>query len=112
MRLIHPFAAAALLAAPTIALAQATDAPSKPSASAAGAPAAATVTAGLPVMDKDGKPVGKVKRVETDASGNKVATITMGAEEFGVPASAMVVDKGAAKLNVTKSELTSRLKGR
>jgi hypothetical protein len=109
--------AAALLATPTIVLAEPTSADQPAAApaatsSAAAAPAAATsaaVTAGLPVKDKNGKPIGKVSQVKTDSSGKTIATIRMGADEFGVNASSLAVDNGTATLNVTKSELNSYL---
>jgi hypothetical protein len=115
MRLIHPLSAAALLACPAIALAQAADTarpgatPAASSTTTAPPGAASTVTAGLPVKDKDGKPIGKVTEVKTDAGGKTIAMIKMGADSFGVNASALAVDNGAAKLNVTKSELDSYL---
>ena len=109
MRWIHPLAAA-LLAVPSIALAQAAAAPGAAPSPAA---AAASVTAGLPVKDKDGKPIGKVTDVKTQANGKTVAMIKMGADSFGVDASALAVDNGAATLNFSKSELDSYLdKGR
>lgn len=123
MRLIHALTAAALFAAPTIALAQSTDqpstAPSEPSSASAGSygagastsstGAAATVTAGQPVKDKNGAMIGSVTEVKTDASGNKVATIKMGADSFAVDASALAVDKGAVVINSTQAEIKSML---
>lgn len=112
MRLIHPLIAAAFLAVPTIALAQAADTgpagapPAVPPSSAAATP---SLRAGLPVKDKDGKPIGKVTAVKTDSSGKTVATIRMGADSFGVNASALAVDNDAARLNLTRSELSSYL---
>ena len=118
MRLVHPFVAA-LLAIPTIAMAQAPGSsqesatpPAAPSAEAAATPAVATVTAGMPVVDKDGKPIGKVAKIETDASGKAMATIKMGADSFAVNTSALAMDNGAAKLNFTKAQLSAHLKGR
>jgi|GEM_PF-4046147 len=111
MRLIPPSVVAAFLALPSIALAQATT-PSQPAAASPEAPKAApAVTAGLPVMDKDGKKIGKVSKVETDASGKTMATIRMGADSFGVPASAIAVDNGAAKLGYSKAQLDARING-
>jgi hypothetical protein len=108
--------AAVLLATPAIGLAepmsadQPAAAPAAPSSTTA-APAAgsAAVTAGLPVKDRNGKSIGKVSQVKTDPSGKTIATIRMGADEFGVNASSLAVDNGTATLNVTKSELNSYL---
>jgi hypothetical protein len=115
MRSFQPLiAAAALLMAPTIALAQPASA-DQPAAAPASPPSAAAATAatelapGLPVKDKNGKPIGKVSEVKTDASGKTIATIRMGADSFGVNASALAVDNGAATLNFTKSEINSFL---
>jgi hypothetical protein len=124
MRLIH-LLAAALLTIPTISMAQAMER-GQPSSSPAGPPsssggssgmgpstsrtgAAASVTAGLPVRDKNGATIGSVADVKTDASGNKVATIKMGADTFAVDASALAVDNGAAVINSTQAELKSML---
>lgn len=126
MRLIHPLtAAAALLAIPTISLAQAMEReqpsapPAAPPSSSGGSygagpststsGAAAAVTAGLPVKDKNGATIGSVAGVKTDASGNKVATIKMGADTFSVDASALAVDNGAAVINSTQAEIKSML---
>jgi hypothetical protein len=117
MRLFHPLAAA-LLAIPSIALAQGMsgDQPSTPPAGGGGsygagastsnAPATgAAVTAGLPVKDKNGATIGSVADVKTDTSGKKVATIKMGAESFAVDTSALAVDNGAAVINATQAEI-------
>lgn len=124
MRLIHPLtAAAALLAIPTISLAQAMEReqpsapPAAPPSSSGGSYGAgpststsgAAVTAGLPVKDKNGATIGSVAGVKTDASGNKVATIKMGADTFSVDASALAVDNGAAVINSTQAEIKSML---
>jgi hypothetical protein len=114
MRSFQPLILAALLATPTIALAEpvSADQPAAAPSAATAAPAAsatAAVTAGLPVKDKNGKPIGKVSQVKTDPSGKTIATIRMGADEFGVNASSLAVDNGTATLNVTKSELNSYL---
>lgn len=121
MRLIHPLAAAALLAIPTMALAQPTNR-DQPSTSPATPPSSsgsygagastttgATVAAGLPVKDKNGVTIGSVTDVKTDTSGKKVATIQMGADSFAVDASALAVDKGAAVINSTQAEIKSML---
>lgn len=115
MRLIHPLAATALLTVPGVALAQMAGAApgSGPSAAMPTASATATpVTAGLPVKDKNGKPIGKVTSVKSGPSGKTIATIQMGADSMGVDASALAVDNGSATINFSKSELDSYLKGR
>jgi hypothetical protein len=135
MRWIHPLTTAALLAVPTVALAQAGGAdqsgaaaqggsamsappssgegsygPDPSTSSAAPATAAGgAVTAGLPVKDKNGATIGSVADVKTDASGKKVATIRMGADSFAVDTSALVVDNGAAVINATQAEIKSML---
>ena len=129
MRWIHPLTtAAALLAIPTIALAQTTGAdqptasPAAPGSSegsyganpstsrdAPSTGAATTVTAGLPVKDKSGTTIGSVADVKTDTSGKTVATIRMGADTFAMDASALAVDKGAAVINATQAEIKSML---
>jgi hypothetical protein len=127
MRLIL-LTAAALLAVPTIALAQGmgmgADQPMSPSsgsysgsyrAGASAAPtapstgAAASLAAGLPVKDKTGMTIGSVTDVKTDASGKKVAMIKMGADNFAVDASALAVENGAATINATRSEISTML---
>jgi hypothetical protein len=112
MRLIQPLAAA-LVAIPTMAFAQAVNPPTAaapPSTGAAAAPAPpAPVKVGLPVKDKNGKSIGKVTEVKTDASGKTVAMIRMGADEFGVNASTLAVDNGVATINATKADLDSML---
>lgn len=135
MRLIAPLTAV-LLAIPTITLAQAADtdqpgaASSPPSSSTTGASpssdaagraasgstsmtspstAGATVTAGLPVKDKSGATIGSVTEVKSDAAGNKVATIRMGADTFAVDTSALAVDHGAAVINATQAEIKSMM---
>jgi hypothetical protein len=124
MRLIHPLTAAALLAIPTIALAQTTtrDQPAAtPHASSSGAggygkgpatsttDAAASLTPGLPVKDKTGATIGSVADVKTDTAGKKVATIKMGADSFAVDASALAVDNGAVTINATQAEINTML---
>lgn len=127
MRLIRPLTVAALLAVPTLALAQAMDsdqpstAPAAPPSSAAGSygagagtgatssTATAAVTAGLPVKDKTGATIGSVADVKTDASGKQVATIQMGADKFAVDTSAIAVENGAAVINASQSEIKSML---
>src|SRR5262249_7250540 len=136
MRLIHPLTAAALIAVPTIALAQgmgadqpstsdqpsASDQPSTSGRSGASSStkrsygatspstsAAAPLTAGLPVKDKNGATIGSVADVKTDASGKKVATIKMGADSFAVDASALAVDNGSAMINATQDEIKKML---
>lgn len=121
MRLIYPLAAVALLAIPTISLAQAMErgqpstSPAAPPSSSRGSQSAgpssstASVTAGLPVKDMNGTTIGSVTDVKTDASGNKVATIKMGADTFAVDASALAVDNGTAVINSTQAEIKSML---
>lgn len=125
MRLIHALTAAALLVTPTVALAQAADrdqpstSPSAPPSASGGSygagastsstGAAGTVTAGLPVKDKNGTTIGSVTEVKTDAGGKKVATIKMGADSFAVDSSALAVDNGAAVINSTQAEIKAML---
>ncbi|CAN7558504.1 hypothetical protein LJR219_004031 [Phenylobacterium sp. LjRoot219] len=120
MRLIHALTAAALLAIPTTALAQAMERDQPSTSSSAPSPsagagassstgAAATVTAGLPVKDKTGTTIGSVTEVKTDAGGNKVATIKMGADSFAVDTSALAVDNGSAVINSTQAEIKAML---
>ena len=108
-------AAALALAIPAVALAQSAGTPA-PDAAPGAAPATASetapgaaVTAGLPVKDKTGAPIGTVADVKTDASGKKVATIRMGADTFAVDTAALAVDKGAATINATQAELKAML---
>jgi hypothetical protein len=124
MRLMHPLTIAALLAVPTIALAQTTDRDQSGAAPGASSGAgsygkgaamtsatdtAASLTPGLPVKDKTGAMIGKVADVKIDTAGKKVATIKMGADSFAVDASALAVDKGVATINASQAEITTML---
>ena len=129
MRLISSLTAAALIAIPSIALAQAAGAGADQPGAAASAPpsaasespgagmsagaststGAAAVTAGLPVKDKTGATIGSVADVKRDPSGSQVATIKMGADKFAVDTSALAVENGAAVINATQAEIKSML---
>ena len=76
-----------------------------PAAQDAAAPAAATVTPGMPVKDNTGTTIGAVASVQPGPSGAPVATIKMGAKSFAVDPSALAVQGGAATINVTKAQI-------
>jgi hypothetical protein len=114
MRLTIPLSAIALLAIPTLALAQTADQPDAATPAPAG-PAASSDNAGtrlapgLPVKDKTGATIGSVEDVNTDSQGNQIASIRMGADQFAVDASALAVDNGAAVINATRDEIEAKL---
>jgi hypothetical protein len=82
---------------------------SAPAVSVAGS----TLTSGQAVKDNTGATIGKITKVQSDASGKQFATIQMGADSFAVDASALAVDAGgAAVINETSDSLKAKLKAR
>jgi hypothetical protein len=96
-------------------------APGASAPAAEAAPAAATgaaananatapaVTAGLTVKDNTGAAIGQITALAPGPSGAQMATIKMGADTFTVAASSLVVDNGAAVINLTAAQLHDML---
>jgi hypothetical protein len=75
--------------------------------------AGTTLTSGQAVKDNTGATIGKITKVQSDASGKQFATIQMGADVFAVDASALAVDAaGSAVINETQDSLKAKLKAR
>jgi len=81
-----------------------------PAASSAGVNTSATITAGLPVKDKNGASIGSVASVKADANGKQTATIKMGADSFAVDTAALALDNGTATINATQAEIRAMMK--
>jgi hypothetical protein len=72
--------------------------------------ATAPVTAGLTVKDNTGVSIGQVAAIDTDsATGQKMATIKMGADTFRLPADKLAVADGAATVNLTQAQIQAQL---
>jgi hypothetical protein len=109
-----PAATTATPAAPAAPAASATTtAPATPAAGAAapttGAPGQG-LTPNLPVKDNTGVAIGSIKEIKDDAGGKKLVTITMGTDSFAVAAEALVVQNGAAVINLTQAQLQAMVK--
>jgi hypothetical protein len=131
--------AAALLAAPGLALAQDAPpspppaageaAPQAPAPGAAAAPeraappaptgsvanTAATapgVAVGLPVKDNTGALIGLITDVKTDTDGKQVAVVRMGSDAFSVETDRLAVQNGSAAINATQAQLQAMIRRR
>ena len=121
MRPIFVGAAAALLTAVAIPAMAQTAAPSGPATAPAApgagsaasasavAPAAQTLSVGLPVKDKTGATIGEIADLKADNAGGKTATVKMGEQSFAIGAQSFVVQNGAAVINATQAELKAMI---
>jgi hypothetical protein len=106
-------AASAPAASTPAAAAPAASAPA-PNANTSSSPASATVSAplssGLTVKDNTGAAIGQITELKADASGKQMATIKMATGAFSVAASSLVVDNGAAVINLTQQQIQAMIK--
>jgi len=78
-------------------------------ASASATATASSVTAGEPVKDNTGAVIGQIASVDTDASGQKLAVIKMGADQFRIETSKLGPADGAVTVNLTQAQITAQL---
>jgi hypothetical protein len=69
----------------------------------------AGLTVGMQLKDNAGVAVGQISDLKPDASGAQMATIKMGADSFTVAAAALVVQNGAAVINMTQAQLQAQV---
>jgi hypothetical protein len=72
------------------------------------APASAIAT-GMSLKDNTGAVIGSVTDIKADSSGQKMAVIKMGADQFSVATNNLAVQDGAAVINMTQAELAAKL---
>jgi hypothetical protein len=65
---------------------------------------------GLSVKDSTGATIGHLTELKADATGKKMATIHMGADNVSIEADRLTVKDGAATVNATKAELQGMAK--
>jgi hypothetical protein len=80
-----------------------------PAVDARSAASDASVTTGMAVMDNTGATIGSVAAVQPGPTGNKLATIQMGAKTFTVDTTSLAVTAGAATVNASKTQIEGML---
>jgi hypothetical protein len=111
----QPSSSAPAASQPTTSTPQAASNTTAPSAST-GSNANATVSqtaalkAGMTVKDKNGSSIGQITSVDKDAkTGQQMATIKMGSDNFRLQADRLGVDNGAATVNLTQADIQAQL---
>ncbi len=114
---VGAFAISLAIAAPALAQTSPATAPATQPGAPAGAPAVdarsaatdASVTTGMSVKDNTGATIGTVAAVQPGPTGNKLATIQMGAKTFTVDTNSLAVSAGAATINATQAQIVGML---
>jgi len=110
-----PAEAAPQAPAPSAAAAPAKAAPQSPAPIGAAANAAATtpgLAVGLAVKDNTGATIGQITDLKTDTDGKQVAVINMAGEAFSVETDRLAVQNGAAAINATQAQLKAMIRRR
>jgi len=61
------------------------------------------------VKDNTGATIGSISELKPGASGAQMATIAMGQDKFSVATTGLAMQNGAAVINMSQSELQSKL---
>jgi hypothetical protein len=80
-----------------------------PAVDARSAATDASVTTGMSVKDNTGATIGTVAAVQPGPTGNKLATIQMGAKTFTVDTNSLAVSAGAATINASQTQIQGML---
>jgi hypothetical protein len=79
------------------------------SAADTSATAGGALSVGEPVKDNTGATIGAISSLNTAANGQQMAVIKMGNDTFQVPTTGLGVADGAATINMSQSQITSKL---
>jgi hypothetical protein len=71
--------------------------------------AAAALSVGEPVKDNTGATIGAISGLNTGSNGQQMAVIKMGNDTFQVPTTGLGVADGAATINMSQAQITSKL---
>ena len=75
----------------------------------AGAAAAPQLSVGQPVKDNTGATIGAISSINTNASGQQMAVIKMGADTFQVPGDRLGVANGTVTINLTQAQISGMI---
>jgi hypothetical protein len=62
----------------------------------------------MTVRDNTGADIGRISKLDT-VNGTQMATISMGAQSFQVPAANLATQNGAATINLTMAQIQAQL---